>query len=137
MPENLTFDKTYSYDTLRTGISLPVILKSGKNFIEIHAKLDTGASHCIFERQHAELLDLDIESGEPSTVGTATGSFPVFEHRIEISTFGLIWESNVYFIAEDEIKRNILGRTGWLDRVMLGLIDYEGKLLLSSYVDNH
>ena len=137
MPENLIFDKTYNYSTLKTGISLPVILKSGENSIQVNAKLDTGSSHCIFECQHGELLEIDIESGEPTTIGTATGNFPAFEHRIEISTFGFIWEASVCFIAEEEIKRNILGRIGWLDRVKLGLVDYEGKLLLSQYLDEN
>ncbi len=133
MAENLTFEKNYNYNTLKTGISLPVVLKSGENFVEVHAKLDTGSSHCIFERQHGELLEINIESGEPTTIGTATGSFSAFQHRIEISTFGFMWEANVCFIAEEGIKRNILGRIGWLDHVKLGLVDYEGKLLLSKY----
>lgn len=137
MSENLTFDKTYNYSTLKIGISLPVILKSGENSIQINAKLDTGSSHCIFERQYGELLEIDVESGASATIGTATGNFPAFEHRIEISTFGFIWEASVYFIAEEGIKRNILGRIGWLDRVKLGLIDYEGKLLLSRYLDEN
>lgn len=137
MSENLTFDKIYNYNTFKKGISLPVILKSGENFIEVNAKLDTGSSHCIFERQHGELLEIDIESGEPTTIGTATGNFPAFEHHIEISTFGFIWEASVCFIAETGIKRNILGRIGWLNHIKLGLVDYEGKLLLSRYLDEN
>lgn len=131
--ENIKFVQTYNYTTLVSGISLPVILKSGEAIIEIQAKLDTGSSHCIFERKYAELLDLDIESGESKTISTATGSFPVFEHQITLITFDLSWEASVCFIAEEGIKRNILGRHGWLDRVNLGLIDYEAKLLLSPY----
>ena len=133
MSESLEFAETYLYDTLKTGITLPVVLKSGANSLEITAKLDTGASFCIFARQHGEILDLDIESGEPITIGTATGSFRAYGHRLEIATFGLSWEATVYFIAEEGIRRNVLGRTGWLDRVKLGLLDYEGKLLLSAY----
>lgn len=136
MSESLEFAKSYNYDTLKTGISLPVILHLGDNFVEIHAKLDTGSTHCIFERKHAELLDLDIESGDPVTIGTATGKFLAFEHRINLITFGLSWEAAVCFIAEEGIKRNILGRQGWLDRVKLGLIDYEGRLLLNPYFEN-
>lgn len=131
MHETLNFEKTYNYDTLKTGISLPIILQSGETQIEIHAKLDTGSTHCIFERKYAELLDLDIENGQPITIRTATGKFQAFEHRITLITFGLSWEATVCFISEEGIKRNILGRQGWLDRIKLGLIDYEGKLLLS------
>ena len=31
------------------------------------------------------------------------------------------------------MPKGVLDRQGWLDRVKLGLIDYEGKLLLSAY----
>ncbi len=137
MSESLEFSEIYNYNTLETGISLPVILQSGENFIEIHAKLDTGSTHCIFERKHGELLDLNIESGEPMTIGTATGRFLAFEHRITLITFGLSWETAVCFIAEEGIERNILGRLGWLDRVKLGLVDYEGKLLLSPQFEDY
>lgn len=130
MAESLVFETVYYYNTLKSGISVPVIIRSGDEALEIHTKLDTGASHCIFERKYGELLGLDIESGRPAMVGTATGSFSVFEHQVEIVTFGMSWEASVYFIADENIHRNILGRTGWLDRVKLGLIDYEGKLLL-------
>jgi len=41
--------------------------------------------------------------------------------------------ATVYFAAEESFTRNVLGRQGFLDRVKLGLIDYEGKLLLSAY----
>lgn len=89
MSESLEFAKAYRYNTLKTGISLPVILQSGETFIEINAKLDTGSSHCIFERKHGELLNLDIERGEPTIIGTATGKFHAFEHRITLKTFRL------------------------------------------------
>jgi hypothetical protein len=75
MTETLEFAKTYNYNTLKTGINVPVILQHGEEIIEVQAKLDTGSSFCIFEREHGELLNLVIENGEPTTIGTATGSF--------------------------------------------------------------
>jgi len=33
----------------------------------------------------------------------------------------------------DTGQRNVLGRRGFMEQVRLGLIDYEGKLYLSSY----
>jgi hypothetical protein len=136
MTETLEFAKTYNYNTLKTGISVPVVLQHGEEIIEVQAKLDTGASFCIFERGHGELLNLVIEDGEPITIGTATGSFRAYGHELTLITFGLQWQATVYFIAEEAIKRNVLGRAGWLDRVKLGLIEYEGKLFLSPYFDN-
>jgi len=42
----------------------------------------------------------------------------------------------VYFPEDPSINRNVLGRHGFINRVQLGLIDYEGKLFLSRFGDN-
>ncbi len=59
----------------------------------------------------------------------------VFDFKTEISLSVLEIETytTVYFAKEESFTRNVLGRGGWLDRVKLGLIDYEGKLFLSEY----
>ena len=41
----------------------------------------------------------------------------------------------VYFAQDENFKRNVLGRHGWLDRVLIGINDYDGKLYLSRYED--
>jgi hypothetical protein len=101
--------------------------------IDILASLDTGASNCLFERKHGELLNLDIEAGDRRT----------FELRPEVLRLTVMWlnskcsispfESRVYFFADERINKNLLGRAGWLDRIRLGLIDHDGELYLSAY----
>lgn len=97
------------------------------------AKIDTGASYCIFERKHGEALGIDSENGTPERFSTATGTFLAYSHDVTLSTTGLVFDSFVFFAANEGFTRNVLGRFGWLDRVCLGLIDYEGKLYLSLY----
>jgi hypothetical protein len=41
----------------------------------------------------------------------------------------------VYFAEDENFSRNVLGRHGWLELVTIGLIDYDGKLYLSRYLD--
>ena len=129
----LTFTKLLEYDTLKSGITVPVELYSGDNAVVINAKLDTGSSHCIFERQHGERLGLDVENGTPFYFGTATGRFLSFGHELTLSVLGIENYAAVYFIAEEGIRKNVLGRIGWLDCARIGLVDYEGKLYLNSY----
>lgn len=62
-----------------------------------------------------------------------TGAFAAFGHELTLSVLGIETFAKVYFAKEESFTRNVLGRQGWLDRVKLGLIDYEGKLLLSEY----
>ena len=130
---SLEFEKLYHYDTLKTGITLPVLLVSGEFETEVEAKIDTGASHSIFARIHGENLGLDIESGELLNVGTVRESFRVFGHELSIRFLDIEFYTKIYFAEVEFMRRSVLGRQGFIDRVKLGLIDYEGKLLLSEY----
>jgi hypothetical protein len=131
--EIVEFSKVYKYDTFLVGITVPIFLSNGISQTALKAKIDTGASYCIFERKHAEVLGIDVESGDEIRVSTATGYFTAFGHELMLSVLDIETVSTVYFAKEESFTRNVLGRQGWLDRVKLGLIDYEGKLLLSVY----
>lgn len=131
--EEIIFDKTYFYNTLKIGVTVPLILRLNGIAVEFEAKIDTGAENCIFERRHGETLGLIIESGREQIFSTAIGPFTTFGHELKLSVLGIETVSTVYFAKEESFTRNVLGRQGWLDRVKLGLIDYEGKLFLSEY----
>ena len=127
------FSRTHSYLPSDEGISLPVFLNNGAERVKLLAQVDTGASHCLFERRHGELLNLDVEAGDPMAFRTATGRVEAFGHLVTIETLGLNFESVVYFFADERINKNQLGRLGWLDRIRLGLIDHDGALYVASY----
>src|ERR1051326_8579193 len=131
--ETLAFRTSHAYDTQQSGITVPVFLSCGGARVELHAKVDTGASACIFARGHGELLRLDIESGMPEYFGTATGRFKAYGHTVTLSVLEYEFESIVYFAESQSHNREVLGQRGWLDRIRFGLIDYDGKLFLSDY----
>jgi len=129
----LEFSHRHSYASQVEGISLPVVLKSGIETANLIASVDTGASNCLFEREHGEMLDLEIERGQPKTFWTANGRVETFGHLVEIEFAGMSVESTVYFFADERIRKNLLGRAGWLDRVRLGLVDHDSSLYLAPY----
>jgi hypothetical protein len=129
----LGFEKILEYDLTQNGISLEVTLKLSEKSVSLTAKIDTGADHCIFERQFGEKLGLKIENGIPQRFSTATGTFLTFGHNVTIITEGLEFDSYIFFYQNENQKINVLGRFGWLDRLVLGLVDYEGKLYLNRY----
>lgn len=131
----IEFLKVYEFNTLETGITVPIKILSNDKRVSFFAKIDTGSTHCFFERKYAEQLGIKVESGQPLTVSTATGTFLTFGHQLTLSVLDIEEYATVYFIAEESIKRNVLGRSGFLSNVQLGLIDYEGRLLLSRYGD--
>lgn len=131
-----TFNVLHLYDTTASDITIPVKLSVGdKQVIIPDAKLDTGASFCIFQQSYGELLEVDIERGSQEQIKTATGSFLAYGHELSLSTLGFEFLVTVYFASLPGFSRNVLGRRGWLNQIGLGLIDYEGKLYASKYDD--
>lgn len=135
MAHQLSFERLIQYDPGQAGITVDVALKLFDKSITFPAKVDTGASYCIFERQHGEALSLHIESGLEQPISTATGRFITYGHEVTLVVAGFEFDAIVYFAADAGLTRNVLGRHGWLDRVVLGMVDYEGKLLLNRYVE--
>jgi hypothetical protein len=132
MPQSLNFDASHRYASA-DGIEVPTELCIGTQRVELIARLDTGAAFCIFERRYAEELGLDVESGRPQRFRTMTGSFMAYEHEVTLRTLGIEFSSAVFFAQDPAFNRNFVGRSGWLDRLRIGIIDYDRLLFLSSY----
>lgn len=133
MTNTLTFEKLHHYDIGKTGISIFISLKLKDVTVELEAKIDTGASYCIFSRGIGEDLGLNIEEGELIKIATVTGTFLAYGHNVTLCVMDYDFDALVYFAADERFSRNVLGRQGWLNQVKIALIDYEGKLYLSKY----
>ncbi len=133
----LRFEDLLEYDAGKEGITVPTTLRSGNSYVRVESKLDTGSTYCVFERLQGELLGLDIESGLQQWIGTATGSFLTYGHEVTLSVRGFDFDVVAYFAKDESFNRNVLGRHGWLNRVRMGLIDYQGKLYLSHADDEN
>ena len=135
MSEQLRFNRIYQYDTQLVGISVPVKIQWGSVSAEVEARVDTGSSHCVFRRADAALLGIEVDSGLEQVIRTVAGDFLTYAHEVTLGVLGVETTTTVYFAADENFSRNVLGRQGWLDRVRLGLVDYDGKLYLSAYDD--
>jgi hypothetical protein len=133
MPASLEFDTTHHYKGNQDGIAVPITFSIGRESVELVAKLDTGAAYCIFERKYGEMLGLDVESGRLQRFRTVTGSFGAYEHEVTIQTLGIEFLAVVFFAQDSMFSRNVLGRSGWLDRLRLGIVDYDRMLFVGPY----
>lgn len=61
------------------------------------------------------------------------GSFVAYEHEVTIHTLGVEFPTAVFFAQDSGFTRNFLGRFGWLNRLRIGIVDYDRLLLLSAY----
>jgi len=136
MNHKLEFEKLIHYDAGKAGISVNVELRLGKDSIAFEAKIDTGASFCVFERRCGEEIGIEIETGLHNRVSTAIDSFRVFGHQITLIIENYEFDAMVYFAEDENFNRNVLGRRGGLENLRVGIIDYDGKLYLSRYESN-
>jgi hypothetical protein len=134
--EPLTFLSKYNYSRSVAGIEVPISLRVDHvRSVRLLAKVDTGASFCIFQRNYAEQLGIDVESGVRQTVRTPTGRFEVYGHILKLSCLDWEFETTVYFAATLDYSRNVVGRSGWLQNFRLALVDHDSMLFLSHYDD--
>lgn len=128
-----TFAQEHHYDDGADGITLPTELHYQGTQLVVTAKVDTGATHCLFRNEHGRALGINIEQGIPLTLSTLNGPLDAYGHEVVIQTLGLAFESTVYFAKYPGLQRNLLGRQGWLRNLRLALIDYDNTLYLSAY----
>jgi hypothetical protein len=129
----LHFTELVNYDAGQPSITVPVTLSVRQARVHCGAKVDTGSSNCIFARNLGEELGLDIESGLRLLVGTVTGNFVVYLHEVNVSLASFEFSGLVGFAEDNEFRRNVLGRRGFIEQMTLGLVDYEGKFYLGRY----
>lgn len=131
----LRYAHLHEYDPGQSGISVPIILALGERRAKVSAKLDTGSTFCVFEREIGEDLGLVIESGTAEWIATATGRFQAFGHTVALLVFDFQLEVTAYFTAQPNFGRNVLGRYGWMQQLRIGIVDYDGQLYVGRYDD--
>lgn len=130
---NLDFSRHYHYPSEK-GIIIPITLTSDISLsASLFPGLDTGSTYCIFERIYAQVLGLNLTSGVEKVISTATGLFYCYGHELTISVFNLEWQAMVYFAEPEAFSLNVVGRVGFLDRLRVGIVDYEQLLYLGRY----
>ncbi len=129
----LDFARVYDYSGSHESVVIPVVLRSGANQVPVAASVDTGASYCLFGTEIAEALGLDLTAGILKRFRTANSGFEAYGHEVEITALGVATSSVVYFFTDPLIDKNVLGRTGWLDRVRFGLIHHDSKIYLAPH----
>jgi len=128
----LSFQQQVDYSRF-DEITVTVELMAGTEVVVVGAKLDTGSKFCVFRPYYARLLGFDLKSGIPEHIRTAAGSFPAYGHEVTLTVGGLEWQTIVYFAEPEDFPINVVGRIGFLDRLRVGLVDYEQLLYFGPY----
>ncbi|MDI6708460.1 MAG: aspartyl protease family protein [Candidatus Thermoplasmatota archaeon] len=104
---------------LLKGKYLPIIpleLK-GKEWIEVRAFVDTGASYSIFHSDIAEILGLDYKSGKKDYLTVGDGSVMlVYKHNLKVRFCGQMFTARIGLSKSLGIGFNIMGMEDFFDR---------------------
>ncbi len=134
MEFQLRFPIRRRFQTTAVGILIPCSLERNGIIVGFEAKVDPGSEYCLFRREVADRLQIEVEEGLPVRLGTLAGSLTAFAHTVVINTFELEFESTVLFNSAYGTNRNLLGRIGWLNNLHFGLtMDNEMIYLGSAY----
>jgi hypothetical protein len=68
-------------------------------------------------------------------ISTVTGGFVAYAHQVALGVLGIEVEATVYFAENPAMPRDVLGQTGWLDRMRVGLVDHDRHIYRSHYDD--
>jgi len=132
---SLQFGYRHNYHQ-SSEITLPVTLRVPDREVTLLAKVDTGAANCIFQREYGEgSLDLTIEEGIKTKFSSAGGPFYAYAHPITLCVFDFSLDITAYFAGDHGFPRNVLGRSGWFQRIRFGLVEHDTELYASLYDD--
>jgi len=129
---SVDFDLEHVYPNDPAGnIPLSIKLEVGETSARFWAYVDTGAAHCLFQSEYAEILGLELRVGLPLQFSVAGGAIiEAYGHTVIVEVLDRRVESVVYFTDHPGFRRNVLGRQGWLHHFKFGLIYYESKIYL-------
>jgi hypothetical protein len=129
----LSFSERHFYGT-GAGIMVPIVLHTRPAAqVQLRAKLDTGSDLCVFQPFYARFLGLELTSGIRQVIGTSTGDFVAYGHEVAVTVLNLEWQATVYFAEPDSFPVNVVGQSGFLNHIRLGLVEHEQFLYLADY----
>lgn len=133
MSRLLSFIVSRPFKTTAAGIEIPFEVERNGIIVSDFAKVDPGSKYCLFRREVGENLGLEVLDGEPIELSTLTDTFTAYGHWITLRTLDLEFDSFVLFHQAYDVKRNLLGRIGWLDNTHFALTMDDEMIHLNSF----
>ena len=99
---------------------IPILIRNprSKQSVGYEALVDSGSDHCIFSSEIAEIVGIDIATGERDDIGgvVAGEKRPIYFHDIEISVGGNVRAIRAAFMPDLSTSgHGLLGQHGFFD----------------------
>jgi hypothetical protein len=112
---------------------IPVSLRTGGKWKEVWAYIDSGSFYTIFDDKVAEILDIDLTSGEKVSAVVGDGGFiPIYLHTVGIKIGEDEFGMKIGFSARLGVGFNLLGMDIF-DRYRVTFDNRAKKVLFESY----
>lgn len=135
MTTQLHFSVSRRFKTTALGIIIPCALEYNALLAGFEAKVDPGSEYCLFARELADELGIEVLEGPPVRLSTLTGGLTANAHTVILHTLGLRFESLVLFHPAYGADRNLLGRRGWLNNLHMALTMDDEMIHLKSLAE--
>lgn len=127
-----TYSLDYLMDEWGAGRfpGLEVTLHGPKGSVRTLAQIDTGAAFCYFDGERASDLGFDLFAGSRIQLVSAMGRDTSARlHEVQLEFLGYRLRAVVAFSTEP-VRREILGRQGFLEHVQLGVRERQLTVLI-------
>jgi hypothetical protein len=112
---------------------IPVGLRTRGKWMEVWAYVDSGSFYSIFDEKVAEILDINLETGERVLAVVGDGSFiPLYLHKVGIRIGEDEFGMNIGFSPKLGVGFNLLGMDIF-DRYRVVFDNRAKKIILESY----
>ncbi len=135
MAYEIVYRYRLDYDTKVAGAVLQVVIGANGRVQYVNAAIDNGSTLCVFQREIAERLGINVEEGIEEHVSAMGTIIRVYGHEVTLVLGELSLDLFVYFPAYQHIPRNLLGRQGFRQRFLVGLDDHGGFVYLGYHDD--
>jgi aspartyl protease len=100
---------------------IPILIRNprSKQSVGYEALIDSGSDHCIFSSEIAEIIGIDLATGERDDIGgvVADEKRPIYFHDIEISVGGNVRAIRAAFMPDLSTSgHGLLGQRGFFNR---------------------
>lgn len=112
---------------------IPVGLRTGGKWMEVWAYVDSGSFYSIFDEKVAEILDINLETGERVLAVVGDGSFiPIYLHMVGIRIGEDEFGMKIGFSPKLGVGFNLLGMDIF-DRYRVVFDNRAKKVILESH----
>ena len=129
----------FTYKRFSNGACRPIIpfeVSNGKKSVRYLALVDSGSDLCVFHKEIADILDIDIEKGKKAHVSGVTEGEKqsYYIHPVTLSFGGLKHTADVGFMANlSKSGHGILGQYGFFDKYKVSFNLLEEEIEITSH----